>query len=389
MHIKNMNIGYYFIKQTLYPIVVLTFSLICGICSAYYDYIWIMAFFFCLIMAIIGIIFHRTHIAAHPIYIFFYLTAYCFGFHSYHKTIHRQQDFFQYTNGKTFNIKGEITSIHRTVNPYLHYSVHLKILNMTNSTNLENGNVYHNHDTLCIYLTSIHNLRIADTIEIQNIQFKTNQNTEFMNYLLKEHIISSAVADNKYISLINRPFFSLSRMVHEYKNRTLYRFKKCMDKETFLAFSSIFLGEPVAKKKEDILKSQLRVWGLFHYIARAGLHLVIFVSIWVFIFGLLPCAWFIRQLLIIILCSLYFILTWSSIPFNRAFFTLLFVRSCNLLKIKTYPVPAISFIALLTLIETPSALFALDFQLSFGVTFGLALFNEIKSKGYRYQRTIA
>jgi ComEC/Rec2-related protein len=210
-----------------------------------------------------------------------------------------------------------------------------------------------------------------------------------MHYLLKEHIITSAVLNKNQVDLIKRPIYSWSRFLHEYRNKLLHQFRRSMDRETFFAFASIFLGDPFAKKKEETLKGQLKIWGLFHYIARAGLHLVIFVSIWMFILSSLPVSWFLRQLLMIFLCCVYFMLTWPSIPFNRAFFTLLLVRSSGLLRIKTYTVPVLLCIACVTLMTSPLALFALDFQLSFGVTFGLAWFNEMRYRRYRFSTTIA
>lgn len=205
-----------------------------------------------------------------------------------------------------------------------------------------------------------------------------------MNFLLKENILSSVRIQNSQITIINRPSFSLSRLIWEYKTQLLANFKNEMNYETFLAFSSIFLGNPNAKKKETVLKSQLKQWGLFHYIARAGLHVVIFVSIWMFIFGLLPISWALRQFLMILICCIYFIFTWPSIPFNRAIYTLLLVKCCGLTRVKAYVIPTLSCVALMTLMTNPLTLFALDFQLSFGVTYALAWFNEIQAQRSSY-----
>ena len=123
-----------------------------------------------------------------------------------------------------------------------------------------------------------------------------------------------------------------------------------MDKQTFLCFGSIFLGNPATKKQVEAMKSQLKMWGLFHYIARAGLHLVIFISIWMFILGLLPIAWWWRQWIMMLLATIYFMFTWPSIPFNRAFFTFLLTKIFTVCGIKAYYIPSLSLIIIVTLL---------------------------------------
>jgi ComEC/Rec2-related protein len=334
------------------------------------------------LMGLLGLFFHKVCIAAHPLYIFFYIVACCYGSYSYYTQVTQQQIFCAYTEGRIFDITGTIIDIRKTTNPHLCYCIVLKLSDMKPADNQSLVPVA--HEKISLYLNTKKNLRISDTIRIRNVKFKSSQNNEFMKFLLKEHITTSVSISQNSIELLKRPNLSLSRTITEYRNELLGNFRRSMDRETFLAFSSIFLGDPLAKKREDVLKNQLKTWGLFHYIARAGLHLVIFVSIWVFIFNLLPISWSLRQILIILLCSLYYILTWPSLPFNRAFFTVLLVRICGLLGLKTYYVPTLALIAFITIIENPCILFALDFQLSFGVTFGLAWFNEVRYLRYKY-----
>jgi ComEC/Rec2-related protein len=305
------------------------------------------------------------------------LGAFC-----YYRTITAQEKFSLYTQGKRFTLIGLVTDIRRTPNPHMRYAITLHLTCIKASHDPKES--YNGQENVLLYSTNLHSLRIADTIQIHDVQFKKTANQDFMSYLLKEHIAASYVLNENTIDIIKRPSFSLLRLLHEYRNTLLHRFRKSMDKETFLAFASIFLGDPFAKKKEEILKSKLKIWGLFHYIARAGLHLVIFVSIWMFLLSLLPVSWTIRQLLMLFLCIIYSIFSWPSVPFNRAFFTLLLVRTSGLFRIKTYTAPALLCVACITLITSPLVLFALDFQLSFGVTFGLAWFNEMRYQRYRF-----
>lgn len=383
LHNKTiMNIRYYFLIPPLYPIFCLAISLILGIMvQVLAPYLLVHIAIGCFILSL-GLLWYKKSIAAHPFYLILYLSAYCFGSFNYYKNISAQEHFLMHTQGKHFNITGKIVDIRRIPNPHMRYSIILQLETMGTSNNPQE--VYHGHENILLYSTTLHSLRIADTIKVHEVQFNKTAHKEFMYYLLKEHITNSIVLNENVIDLIKRPPFSLSRLIHEYRNTLLHRFRKSMDKETFLVFASIFLGDPFAKKKEETLKSKLKIWGLFHYIARAGLHLVIFVSIWMFLLSLLPVSWTIRQILMLLFCSLYCMLTWPSIPFNRAFFTLILIRTSGLLGIKTFAVPALLCVGCITLIASPLALFALDFQLSFGVTFGLAWFNEMRYVRYRF-----
>lgn len=377
-----MDFRYYFITPKIYPIFCLTASLIAGIWWQSHNPSCYLSVSVGLVIASLLIVIRNKSITTTPLYVLFYLGAFLVGCFNYHRITVKQQIFCSQTDGKNFDITGTVKDIHQTTNPHLRYTIKLNIKQIVSCK--DQSCYYCGNISINLYTRSLHGIHIADTILIKNVLLKTPKNTEFMGFLLKENIITSASITQSLPVLIYRPPFSLSRWLGEYKNNLLYNFRQDMDKETFLAFSSIFLGNPLAKKKEDTLKNQLKRWGLFHYIARAGLHLMIFVSIWVFIFGLLPAPWVIRQIFIIILCIFYFLFTWSSIPFNRAFFTFLFVKTCALIRIKTYYIPSLSFITFVTLLENPVALFALDFQLSFGVTFALAWLNEIRAQYRSY-----
>ena len=47
----------------------------------------------------------------------------------------------------------------------------------------------------------------------------------------------------------------------------------------FKYFASIFLGEPGNKKNTLTIKRNMQFWGIVHYLARSGLHVVIFIAI--------------------------------------------------------------------------------------------------------------
>jgi len=217
---------------------------------------------------------------------------------------------------------------------------------------------------------------------IHDVTFKHQYSAEFNSYLLKEGVLGSLFLQNQEIRKITRPRMSIARTLFYLRKDLAARCKEKLNPTTYLYFSSIFLGDPETKKLIDPVKQQLQRWGLVHYLARAGLHVVIFIALWQFMLRLIPLRFVVKELILILLCCLYALLSWPSIPFQRAFLSFIITRSCTLLKWRVYYIPVLMIIMLATLIGNPIYLFSLDFQLSFGVTFALAWFNEIQARYY-------
>jgi competence protein ComEC len=167
--------------------------------------------------------------------------------------------------------------------------------------------------------------------------------------------------------------------------------KKAMNETTFTLFASIFLGyKQLSKQITDITKNHFMTWGVTHYLARSGLHMIIFIFIWQFILAFLPLPWFFKELILILVGLTYGLLSWSSISFIRAFLTFLLYKWCNLLSKQINVLHLLATVCLIVLLANPIQLFFLDFQLSFGLTFALACFNQIQTdhKHQRYNHKI-
>lgn len=306
-----------------------------------------------------------------------YISFFCAGIYRHALVINKQQELYAFINNHPCNIIGTIVDIQHTSTAYLRYAVTVSVNALCLSSDPEHR--FKHTFLLRVYTCFGKNLCISDQIFVDQVAFKCHRNNDFAKYLLKDNILASVIITNRPINVIERPNWSCWRAIDHYRSYVLHTFNEDMEGHTYKAFASIFLGNMAAKKEETVIKSELRNWGLFHYIARAGLHLVIFISIWAFLLGLLPIPFAFRQVILIILCTLYFVLSWPSIPFNRAFFTFILIRICTLLRIRTYYIPSLSLIAIGTLMIYPLQLFSLDFQLSFGITYALAWFNEIRT----------
>jgi ComEC/Rec2-related protein len=147
---------------------------------------------------------------------------------------------------------------------------------------------------------------------------------------------------------------------------------------TKAAFNSIFLGNKLWYKKElGKIKNNFQVWGLIHYLARSGLHLVIIATIWQSVCVMIQVPIIISNVVVLFFMIIFSLLSWPALPFIRAFIMLASYKLCNFFELQTNLLHILNISCILTLLNNPTSLFFLDFQLSFSLTYGLVLFNEI------------
>ncbi len=230
-----------------------------------------------------------------------------------------------------------------------------------------------------IYTDSINKFLVGDTIEIKDIIFKKPIDPSFNFYLMKQGITATTHQKNLEFKLIHRPKLSLQRAVFYSKKNIFERLKKKISPNVFPLVSSVFFGLKSGRKHFlDRLKELFKAWGILHFLARSGLHLVIFIFLWNIIIRFIPIAFIFRQILFIFLGAIYCGLTWTSIPFIRAISIFFLYKIGPLLNARTNTTHLLAIICLMMLLNNPSLLFFLDFQLSFGLTFALAWFGQLK-----------
>jgi competence protein ComEC len=152
--------------------------------------------------------------------------------------------------------------------------------------------------------------------------------------------------------------------------------------QTYIFFSSLFLGYRRAEPLEihNQLFVAFKFWGIAHYIARSGLHLGILILLWQLIFSYVPLPWKYRQYIIIGVIGCYFLCSWSSVSFLRAFLSFFIGRIFALSKQSCLFIHSLSLTVACMLLANPVTLFFLDFQLSFGMTYALAWLQIIRNK---------
>lgn len=218
---------------------------------------------------------------------------------------------------------------------------------------------------------------VGAAVELENVTFKhSTNNPAFNNYLIKEGIAATGFLYNATLKIIEQPRWAILTWIYQQKTKLLDRLRNRFSQGTFALFTSLFLGNRNEEKKEqEQIAQQSKNWGTSHHLARSGLHLVIFIYLLHNLLKLLPISLFAKEILMLFLCIIYHLFSWSSISFMRAFLTFLFYKICILLRFPSHVLHVLTLACGLILLINPMQLFFLDFQLSFGLTFTLAWFN--------------
>jgi len=217
----------------------------------------------------------------------------------------------------------------------------------------------------------------GDLIRIKNVTLKTAQgansisgNPRYSDYLIKEKILASLFTRKASYAIEERPAYSFTRYVHQKRVALARALQAKMPQKTFGYFSSIFLGNKQNRAIQEATP-YFKAWGIVHHLARSGLHIAIFILIWVLIFSSLPLFFLLKQGLLVLLCLTYAILSWTSISFMRSLTVFLLYELGICCNKQTNAFYLLLLTAISVLFLNPTQLFFLDFQLSFGLTLAL------------------
>ncbi len=346
----------------------LTFSLILGIICFYHN------FYFLIILPLLYLclIFHslwkktenNKNVENFLIILIFFIGG---------LLINRQKNnfnkFYHETKNNSFDLIGSVIDKSRIEHLNLKNCLTLKIEKIKNKNSTE---WKYCDQSITIYVNKATGLTVDDVIKVNDVQFKCNENEDFQNYLMKENLVASLFLYNFSFKKYYRPFFSIRRFIHRTKNNLFYKLKDKMNPETFALFSSIFLGNKnLIKELMHEPKDKFQIWGLSHYLARAGLHLTIIIAIWHALMSLFRFSFKIMHFATFILILIYHFLTWPSIPFVRSLFMFILYKICILFDLQINALHLLNITIFTILFFNPIQLFSLDFQLSFGITYGL------------------
>lgn len=220
--------------------------------------------------------------------------------------------------------------------------------------------------------------QVGDIIYCNTLYFRQNFNQEYKRYLTKEHL-GGHLYTKETFTVHKRPTFSYKRWIVEKRNTIVSKIKNKLSPATFTLFASIFLGKKqIDATQIDPIKENFKTWGLSHYLARSGLHLIIFVLLWSWLMSFAPLPYNSKQIILLFLILGYLALSWSSISFSRAIILFAFYRFCLLFDLQINALYLLALTCTIILLYNPFQLFFLDFQLSFGLTCALALYSSLR-----------
>ncbi len=366
----------YFFALNIHPLLPVTFSLLLGIwwqSLGYSFYIPFSAWLFC--------IFFSYYFSFHSKRALMIATSFIIGCASFQSQLSQQAIYHQFLN-QPIDLEVSISDEQVRDHPYLKHSYTgtLKKI-IAGDTEIP---FYFSTKKMTFYAYKKLDLNIADTIHIANVTLKKPNSESMNNYFINENILGMLVLDgNQFTKLnqprwLNHPRFSFWRWIHTQRNALVFTLKAHLHPTTFAFFSLLFLGnKSIPKKRLSSLKEQFKRWGLLHYLARSGLHLVLFVILWELLLKMLPLPFIFKHILLLAITITYFLLTWTSISFFRSYCAFLLYKLGILANRQTNSLHILTVITALLLLSNPMYLFFLDFQLSFGITFLLAWLNQL------------
>jgi len=295
----------------------------------------------------------------------------------HHKEWHDYHDFYTLTNNQKVTVTGTVIDLHTTI---INHKNTIAIT-LTIDVIATIASPYKCNKLCVFYIKSNKNLEVGDIVSFYDVTCKKPTSDDFQRYQIKEQTFATVFDDNVAYHIDNHPTWSVRRWLWNHKQRLLDTLHNKLSPECFRFFSSLFLGNRACIKNElEETNKQFKTWGISHFLARSGLHLVLFIFIWQALFSVVPLPLFIKQIIMVLISCLYFILTWTSAPFTRSFALFMLNKLCLLSKIPFHLLHYLTLVCFLFLLYCPLYIFFLDFQLSFALTFALAWLNQVTAQ---------
>lgn len=363
-------LNYYFILPTIHPLIFITLALIVGVGCMHFDYG--LLFITCIAFFIVAFLCIMKFSEKQQLLLLI-LVGLIAGIFRYQQEYALFNEFQQHVSEKTCSLKGKIIAIEKIENSHFKKRISLSLKEPRSS-------FFHPYVTH-IYSNTIPNLQVADWIEINDIKIKKSNNHDFQHYLMKEKCVATIFQPTLACNIIYRPTYSFTRWIDQQKERINQSLIKKVSPSIFILFSSLFLGKQ--QKKHPMthkVKENCLQWGISHYLARSGLHLVICIILWQLLFGFIPLPFWIKNGFLMGIVLIYTLLSWTSISFYRALWIFVFAKLGLLLRLPTQGLHTLTLICFFIILYNPMQLFSLDFQLSFLLTFALILHNNKHSR---------
>lgn len=356
-----------FFILSIHPLFLATLCLMAGI--AFQSLGWSFYWAFALFCAICFIGYWHD-----SFYLLILACAFLTGSALYQKTLNKTYAFHNVTFEKKNDVILTITDIEQSNHRFLKHRITGAINEITTS---KNSVFPHGSQNFLWYTYKNPALKIGDIVKFESCSVSLPKQESIQQFFLKQQIIGTI--NPQRFQIIYRPFMHGKRWLFEQRANLIKKLKKKLSIKSFNFMALLFFGnKEINKKNLETLKADFKGWGLSHYLARSGLHLIIFIFLWEALLKLLPLSYLLKHLIMCLLTIIYVLFSWSSLSFMRSLATFFLYKYGLLFEMPIHPVHAITVITFFSLFFNPCYLFALDFQLSFGITFLLTWANHIQ-----------
>jgi predicted membrane metal-binding protein len=220
-------------------------------------------------------------------------------------------------------------------------------------------------------------LAYGNIVTLSHVLLFTHQSAQHEQYCAKSNVICKGkVTSKNSITLISSGSAVITRWWHEQRQKLVEAASQQLSPLTFQLMAAMFFGYPISQESSSATRELFGWWGLNHLLARSGLHLIMFLILLTAFLTLVPLAFFLKQSITIAVILFYTIMSWPSVSFMRAVCMMLLYSTCLFAKTAPHALHIIACVALGMLWYQPLYLMGLDFQLSFALTFALALINH-------------
>lgn len=367
----------HFYSIHLSPLLLITTCFIAGIIL--HDHFVILITVSVFTLGYILLMYFKQNILKNQLILCFFALA--TGAYFHHREWQDYHDFYTIVSDQKITITGTVIDIHETI---INHKKMTGIALLIDSIATKDA-VYKCNKMCIFYAKSNKPALVGDTAMLYDVVCKKPSNEDFQRYQIKEQIVVTLFDDTIACNITHRPDWSVRYWLWNHKKRLLDGMHCKLSPECFRFFTSLFLGNRACIKDElEQTNDQFKTWGISHFLARSGLHLVIFIFMWQLLFSIMPLPLCIKQIILVFISCAYFIFTWTSAPFTRSFVLFMFNKLCLLNKIHFHLLHYLTLTCLLFLLYCPLYIFFLDFQLSFALTFALAWLNQITAQ---YKKT--
>jgi len=222
---------------------------------------------------------------------------------------------------------------------------------------------------------------VGSSAVITGIKPQKPSSSDFALFLYKNSILhqlfnrtdfaTSVYSEPSLADFINRP----RQYLAVWRSSFYKSYMTGLSKLSSLYAGLIFFGNKTPGS--DDARMRFGYWGLAHFLARSGLHIVIFVLLITLLLRMLPLHSSFKYLLMLLICLLYDALSWSSVSFLRAWLLALLVIGRHFVAHNTMYLHLLCLSAIGILACNPCYLGAVDFQLTYALTFALTLFSSL------------